>query len=381
MKMKNSITIALLTILALSCGQPITTSGELLTAHKEATSTEPWDGLRTKKTDYIEQRFIGEKEVYSQRNIEWTDYQGNLYREVYENDSLNKIFVFDGKQMTQVDFQGDAVKGFMKLSDPPLYKSIIDPLMEKEQLQLKDSIYNQQAVLVLKDGTSKYIFDKESLYLMAMISPDRYGTSYTTYTDYREVEGYTFPFEIDFRIPTAGFRISQKFNSIEVNEPMDADKFKIKEEWLAISEGSMLPEFSIPYVSDLDDSFKKSDIKGKVTLIDFWATWCKPCIEEFPNIKENYEVYKAKGFDVISISIDENFEQLKAYSSKKPFPWDTSLYLEDGFNSQVAKDFQLIGIPKPILVDENGIIIAMDSDIRGDKLEHVLKDLFQDERN
>lgn len=109
--------------------------------------------------------------------------------------------------------------------------------------------------------------------------------------------------------------------------------------------------------------------KGKVVLVDFWATWCGPCLQELPNVKDNYEKYHQQGFDVIGISLDENREQLTAFLSEEKIPW-TNLFAEDG-NQPTARYYGITGIPTGILVGRDGKVISLNAraEILGELLE------------
>ncbi len=120
---------------------------------------------------------------------------------------------------------------------------------------------------------------------------------------------------------------------------------------------------------DLYD-YLKAD-KKKYHLIDFWATWCKPCIAQFPALKEILDKYSEKGFDIISYSLDVDKNKFEDYMNKQTMAWQSITDLQ-GDQSPVFKMFKLGTIPANFLIDSKGIIIAVD--IKPDKLSKILEE-------
>ncbi len=114
--------------------------------------------------------------------------------------------------------------------------------------------------------------------------------------------------------------------------------------------------------------------KGKVVLIDFWASWCGPCRHEMPNVVKAYQKHKDKGFEIIGVSLDNKREPwLKAIKDLQ-MTWPQLSDL-DGWKSEGAKLYAVNGIPQTILLDGNGIIIA--KGLRGDELEKKLNEIMK----
>jgi len=102
--------------------------------------------------------------------------------------------------------------------------------------------------------------------------------------------------------------------------------------------------------------FDLASLKGKVVLVDFWATWCGPCRREMPHVKELYEKHGGKGFDVVGISLDEDQEALAAYLEENAIRWET---LAGDGTQDLAEKYGVRGIPTMMLVDKEGQIAGV----------------------
>jgi thiol-disulfide isomerase/thioredoxin len=114
--------------------------------------------------------------------------------------------------------------------------------------------------------------------------------------------------------------------------------------------------------------------KGKVVLVDFWATWCGPCVGELPNVIAAYEKYHAKGFEVIGISLDKSRDELTAFIKEKNMKW--AQYFDGlGWDNKLSSQCGIRSIPATFLLDGEGKIIA--KDLRGPALDSKLAELLK----
>lgn len=120
---------------------------------------------------------------------------------------------------------------------------------------------------------------------------------------------------------------------------------------------------------------KLSDIKGKYILVEFWASWCGPCRKEIPNIIEQYNKYKNKGFEVLAVSFDNDKANWLNAIEKYNLPWINVSDLK-GNENEAKLLYGISGIPSNILINEKGIIVA--ENLRGEGLVNELRIRFKD---
>ncbi|MCB9192775.1 MAG: AhpC/TSA family protein [Flavobacteriales bacterium] len=121
------------------------------------------------------------------------------------------------------------------------------------------------------------------------------------------------------------------------------------------------------------ETIKLSDFKGKVTMIDFWASWCKPCRAENPNVVRVYNQYKDKGFEIFGVSLDQDKAKWIEAIKQDGLTWKHGSELQF-WQSSFVPAYNLDGIPMTYLLDENGVIIA--KGLRGQQLEAKLQEIF-----
>jgi len=131
--------------------------------------------------------------------------------------------------------------------------------------------------------------------------------------------------------------------------------------------GAKFPDFQ---VKDLDGKpLSISGCKGKVVLIDFWATWCGPCVAELPNVLKAYDKYHKDGFEIIGISLDKDQKKLETFIKDKQMTWP-QFFDGKGWQNELGQKYGVNSIPATYLLDREGVIIGQD--LRGEKLTEAV---------
>lgn len=152
---------------------------------------------------------------------------------------------------------------------------------------------------------------------------------------------------------------------------------KMKNEKVSAEFGSLYKEhttpFDLKFTSSDGREIDLKDYRGKVVLIDFWATWCGPCVAEMPHVKEVYEKYNKKGFEVIGISLDAEKSRLDAYVKKNGLSWP-QYFDGKGWKNDIAAKLGITSLPTVYLIDRDGAIFTKDG--RAEELDEAMKILF-----
>jgi peroxiredoxin len=144
-------------------------------------------------------------------------------------------------------------------------------------------------------------------------------------------------------------------------------------ETASAGEGSEAPEILLP--SPEGDTIALSSTRGKVVLLDFWASWCLPCRKENPNLVKAYNLYSKKGFQIYQVSLDKTKDAwTKGIKDDQLDKW---IHVSDVkyWNSVVVPLYKIESIPTNFLLDKNGRIIA--SNLRGEQLEKKLAEILK----
>ncbi|MEO5945868.1 MAG: TlpA disulfide reductase family protein [Chitinophagaceae bacterium] len=131
--------------------------------------------------------------------------------------------------------------------------------------------------------------------------------------------------------------------------------------------------FEIALPSLNGDTLKLSSLKGKVVLLDFWASWCGPCRSANKDIGKLYSKFKDKGFEVFSVSLDDNINAWEKAVKKDKITWQ-QVNENGGWSAKTARQWFIEALPTTFLIGKDGKLMAMD--LSEKQLEQVLKDLL-----
>jgi peroxiredoxin len=135
--------------------------------------------------------------------------------------------------------------------------------------------------------------------------------------------------------------------------------------------GEVAPDIDLPQTDGVN--LKLSSLKGKIVLIDFWASWCGPCMRDMPDVKRIYDRFKAKGFEIYGVSLDRDRNSWTYAINSQGLAWKHVSDLKY-WSCAPAKVYKVSGIPYTVLVGKDGKILA--KNLRGEELERKLEELF-----
>ena len=208
-----------------------------------------------------------------------------------------------------------------------------------------NSIINQSNTLMV-DKISKNTNMYSSIMAIQALDPDKYSDLYKS---------------LD-----AG--LSKKF-------PKDKNVImfhEVVERMLSTNVGQFAPEISLP--SPDGKEIALSSLKGKLVLIDFWASWCDPCRKEMPNVIKIYSKFKNKGFEIYGVSLDQDKKKWMEAITKDGINWPQVSDLKY-LDNVAARIYNVQGIPYTVLIDKDGKIIA--KNLRGQELEKKIAEVLK----
>lgn len=218
--------------------------------------------------------------------------------------------------------------------------------------------YMQQEFSVWQSDFQQFVADNQQspalIIALSAINPDQ---------DFKSYENIIMQLNAGFgESPTVQ---SYYLNYLQLKKKMEDAQL--------LAPGKIAPDFE-ELLLDRKKTMKLSDLRGKVVLIDFWASWCGPCRRENPNVVKTYEKYKADGFTVMSVSLDTEKEKWAAAIKQDNLSWPNHVSDLAGWNAKVAKQYGVTGVPFTVLIDKDGKVIK--TNLRGEALEQELKRIY-----
>jgi peroxiredoxin len=152
----------------------------------------------------------------------------------------------------------------------------------------------------------------------------------------------------------------------------------VRAQGTGIKPGNAAPEIRLPALKG--DTVTLSSLRGKLVLIDFWASWCAPCVQEQPELKQLYTKYakpaaQGKKLEILGVSLDSKREAWQKAVEKNSITWPQVSDLKF-WMSPVARDYQIEALPFNVIVDEKGIIVAVN--LHGKELDDFVSSYLKE---
>ena len=355
------------------------TAEDLLYLSLEATSDNTsWDSYLSNSSQIVRTTEVGGNIVDKVNLVQFFQHSGYERMDTYRNGKLYSSQFHTPVKHILIGYNGDK-KGYTDIPEKKVYKSpVLELLNNKQNLVLSDTLLGFENVFKLTDTVNHntYLFNKTNFFLISKKTQTGYGAQTETFEVYKTINGYTIPTRIKRSIPESAYVQEDIISDVKINKLLSEQTFFIDESDRKILTGKQIPDFNFKNLDNANEVITPKKLKGKTVLIDFWATWCSPCIKEIPNIEKLYDKYKDKNFEVVSVSLDNN-ERLVAQFRENRFdlPWINAI-LTKGFKDEQAINMEVSALPKVILIDTEGKIIATDEEAKGELLEKLLTAIY-----
>lgn len=298
----------------------------------QGSATEP-------AVNFIQVKGIEGKVVFilDQGTINFTIYKDSIAKSqiggTSDNDALQKFNVFSQKvQQKMQNFQNENMQK-MQTAQANKDNAVIQQLMDEFGLLQNELI----------EFTSTYPEKNPNSFLSVLLLDNMFNQPEVDIQKIKSVYG------------TISAKLQKTKPGLSVKNKID--NFK------SISEGNVAPDFSGPTPDGKTLSLKQS--LGKVTIIDFWASWCGPCRKENPNVVALYNEFHAKGLNIIGVSLDKDAAKWKEAIAKDGLTWNHVSNLQF-WTDPIAVLYNIKSIPATYILDEKGVIIA--TNLRGEEL-------------
>ena len=210
----------------------------------------------------------------------------------------------------------------------------------------------------MEDINTKFIKDNPKAFISVLMVKQIASSGAVPLAELKELYG-----SLDSKVKNTkeGKEVAKIFTELEQQEANKAN----------VSVGKKAPDFSAPNPEGKQVSLAES--MGKVTIIDFWASWCKPCRMENPNVVAMYKELHGKGLNIIGVSLDRDAAKWKEAIAADNLTWNHISNLKF-WEEPIAQMYGVKSIPATFILDENGTIVA--TDLRGDELKAKVEELL-----
>ncbi|MCB9202048.1 MAG: AhpC/TSA family protein [Flavobacteriales bacterium] len=271
-------------------------------------------------------------------NVKREDSNNSLVAKAFGTPTIDEINAFTDEIKPIID---SAQKLYLQFKTNPNPK-------EREQIQTKIDSINTQ----ITDFTNNYIKQNTNSFWSLMLLKERFA--YNESVD-----------EVNSLFNSLDEKLKKSNLGLEIQKEIDTKK--------QTSVNATAPEFSAQNSNGELESLHNS-LGEKVTILDFWASWCGPCRMENKNLVAIFKKYKDKGLNIVSVSLDQDTEKWKNAILQDKLTW-TNLSISNP-QSEVIKKYQINAIPLTIILDKNGTITS--KNLRGEELEKKVAEMIAD---
>ncbi|MGC9343964.1 MAG: redoxin domain-containing protein [Bacteroidales bacterium] len=217
----------------------------------------------------------------------------------------------------------------------------------------------------LKDFSVNFIYENEGSLVTLLALTNQLGRNFFVFHPVKD-------FEIFQRVDSI---LIQKYPDLDavkqIHTQVERIKLSQQEEKDFLGEGEKAPDFTLNDPSNKEISL--SDLKGKIVFLNFWASWCQPCMEQLPSIKNIYNQYQQEGLEVMQVSLDKNYEDWSQIIEQEGLEWINVSEL-NFWDSKVASLYGVTTLPSNFLISKEGKIIAVN--LSPEQLKKELKNIF-----
>lgn len=356
-----------------SCGDNPKKGSEKITISVDIIGSGDYEEVRLQKVNSDYSIELIETSNFDNNSIEFNVYifEATLFRLDFMGYTSLDLIAYESDINISIDDSNSLFEYKIRGSDDTdILKSIGDKITtyrsEIRDLNIKFVEASQEQDVQLANSIrGEFDFKKNQfeLSLKDYLSNTKNSLAVLVTADYLDLEENLEFWQVIYK------KYSDEFGSNSYFKNFEDKLIKIK----SISVGSIAPDIILNDTSGVPISL--ASLRGKYVLLDFWAAWCRPCREENPNIVQNYNKYKSKGFEVYQVSLDRNKNDWVRGIIQDKLTWVNVSDLKY-YQSEAAEIYDVDRIPSAFLLDPDGKIIAKNTDLRGSNLTKKLQEIF-----
>jgi len=298
--------------------------------------------------------------------------QGYYVIRIGDQQHLN--IVFQGDEEIEIYGDGKNIAYFSNIVGSEVSTNMNDFIRKSNEYALQ----KQQAQAYLRQNPNQVKEVNEQFqtvqrtfdgYRSKFIAENRQSPALLPVLSTFEVPNEFLDYEIVAKEIIEGFPASPVVKSVELQLEQNRAAYNATQ---ILAPGKEAPALAFADTSGTIRELK--NLRGKVVLIDFWASWCGPCRRENPNVVRLYDKYNKDGFEIYSVSLDNNAQKWKYAIEKDNLKWENHVSDLKGWKSEAGQAYGVSSIPFTVLIDKEGKVIQ--TNLRGQQLEEALKSIF-----